>query len=207
MVGVTVGPRGPVSGTAGPVGPTLDLEGYTRFEVLGRGGFGTVYRARDLATNQFVAIKVFEATRPSEDWAVRFQLECGRLRALSERAQFVTVLGGGVLPDGAPYLISELMPGGSLSSRLEREGRPASGEILGIALELATALQAAHAIDVIHRAVKPANVLMSRFGRPQLADFVPTLLSSDYERLARRIRRGRVRRTGDPQRWRFVPRH
>ncbi|HEX3908996.1 MAG TPA: protein kinase [Mycobacteriales bacterium] len=181
-----MGARAHAGDTADTPCLALDFDGYAAFEVVGRGGFGTVYRARKPGSHRVVAIKVFETTRPSPDWAVRYAVECDRLRGLSERAQIVTVLDGGVLPNGAPYLVSELMAGGSLSSRLERGGRLPNGEILAIALELAAALQSAHEAGVVHRAVKPANVLMSRFGHPQLADFVPALLAPDYERSARR---------------------
>jgi basic membrane protein A len=89
---------------------------------------------------------------------------------LSEHPSIVTVLEAGFLDDGRPYLVMAFMPEGSLEDRI-REGPMGWQEATRVGVKLAGALDTSHQAGVLHRDVKPANVLMSQYGEPQLADF------------------------------------
>jgi hypothetical protein len=90
---------------------------------------------------------------------------------LSSHPNIVTIFDAGLTNDGKPYLIMEFMPEGSLDDRVEAEGPLGWDEVAEIGVKLAGALHTAHAATVLHRDVKPANVLRSSFGEPCLSDF------------------------------------
>ncbi|MEV3871638.1 serine/threonine-protein kinase [Streptomyces sp. NPDC049906] len=146
---------------------------------LGGGGMGTVWRARDLALDRPVALK--EVRPPDRDLA-EYDPEAARLlrarvlreaRALArvEHPNVVTIhhiVDGG--EDTYPWLVMELVTGGSLQDFLER-GPMAPADAARLGRELLAALRAAHAVGIQHRDVKPANVLLRPDGRPVLTDF------------------------------------
>lgn len=90
---------------------------------------------------------------------------------LSNHPNIVSVYAGGLTDGGLPYLVMPYVPGGSLHERLRREGRLPAAEVIELGSKLAGALAAAHAVGVLHRDVKPDNVLLSPYGEPQLTDF------------------------------------
>jgi hypothetical protein len=137
---------------------------------IGRGGFATVYRARQPRFGRTVAVKVLD---PGADplSIERFERECEAMGMLSSHPNIVTILDAGLSDDGKPYLIMEYMPDGSLDDRLAASGRLAWPEVVEIGVKLAGALHTAHQATVLHRDVKPANVLRSAFGEPCLCDF------------------------------------
>ena len=101
----------------------------------------------------------------------RFLGEAQAAGALSGHPGIVTVHNAGILPDGRPYLVMELCPGGSLTSWLDPAHRPSQERIRDVGVQIADALAAAHARGMLHRDVKPANILIDRYGNPGLADF------------------------------------
>ena len=133
---------------------------------LGRGGLGVVYRARHPRTGGEVALKVL--LDPDPRGKARFQREA-RTAARLRHPGIVSVQDLGE-EDGRPYLVMELVEGESLASRLRR-GPLAEEEAARLGAELAEALACAHAAGVLHRDVKPANVLIDRTGRARLTDF------------------------------------
>jgi uncharacterized protein YkwD len=148
----------------------LGLPGFDEVEEVGRGGFAVVYRARQVDLERSVAIKVLTGT--FDDRArQRFDRERRSLGALSSHPNIVAVYGSGIAPDGRPYIVMEYAPEGSLAERIASDTSLPWPDAVGIGAKLADALAASHAAGVLHRDVKPENVLFSAYGEPKLADF------------------------------------
>jgi serine/threonine protein kinase len=152
-------------------GEGWSLPGYQLGQVLGRGGFAIVYRARQLSLGRDVAVKVLTTDLASEGDRRRFERERQALARLSPHPGVVDVIDAGVTAERRPFVVMRLYPGGTLADRLAREGRLSVTEVIAFVARLADALDAAHAIGVIHRDVKPQNVLLTETGEPVLADF------------------------------------
>ncbi|MFI6513219.1 serine/threonine-protein kinase [Streptosporangium sp. NPDC050855] len=158
------------------------VPGYEVSGVLGQGGFGIVYRARQLAVEREVALKVDNRVLVSERDRRRFMREVTSAGALSGHPHVAHVYDAGVLPDGRPYMVLELCPGGSLLDRMRAEKRLPPAEVADIGIRIADALSAAHAAGVLHRDIKPANILINRYGNVVLSDFgLATMPSSGAE--------------------------
>jgi hypothetical protein len=138
---------------------------------IGRGGTGVVYRGRQSELLRDVAVKVVFSTGAPEEALRRWRREVTAMARLSNHPNIVAVFDGGVTDDGLPYLVMPLVPGGTLSDRLRSSGPFTPVEVVAIGTKLAGALGAAHDAGVLHRDVKPANVLMSPYEEPQLTDF------------------------------------
>lgn len=147
------------------------IDGRYRVESeLGRGGMGVVYRATQLALSRAVAIKQLSASVEDDPSAVeRFRREALAASRLAHPG-IVGVYDAGVF-DGSPYLVMELVEGEALDDLIARRGALAVDVALRIAAELGLALGAAHAAGILHRDVKPANVLIATDGRARLVDF------------------------------------
>jgi serine/threonine protein kinase len=149
---------------------TLGLAGFDEVAVIGRGGFGVVYRARQMDFDRLVAVKVLPGVFDDRARS-RFDRERRALGALSSHPNIVQVHSSGLTDDGYPYLVMEFAPGGSLGERIGRDGHLPWAEGATVGAKLADALGVAHDRGVLHRDVKPENVLFSEFGEPMLADF------------------------------------
>lgn len=145
----------------------LSLPGFQAFDVLGRGGFGVVYRARQLTVDREVAIKVDSRVILDDRDQRRFLREVRAAGRLSGHPNVVEIYDAGVLGDGRPYLVMELCPGGSLAGR----GPLPPADVIGIGRGIADALVAAHGLGVLHRDIKPGNILIKRYGTVGLGDF------------------------------------
>jgi len=152
--------------------PSLDLgvPGCDVAEEIGRGGYARVYRAVQRAFDRQVAIKVMSEA-VDDGTLSRFRRECLAIGGLSGHPNIVSVYDHGMTKNGRPYLVMEFLAGGSMASWLEGRGPLPWSTGVEIAVKLAGALESAHRAGVLHRDVKPENVLMSRFGEPKLADF------------------------------------
>ncbi len=102
---------------------------------------------------------------------MRFERECHAVGAVSGHPNIVGVHEGGFTDDGRAYLVMEYFPGGSLLDQLERDGPMSAVEVINVGLKIGRALGVAHDAGVLHRDVKPANILVSAYGEPALADF------------------------------------
>jgi serine/threonine protein kinase len=143
----------------------LSLPGYQTIDVLGRGGFAVVHRARQATIDREVAIKVDGRVILDERDQKRFLREVRAAGRLSGHPHVVEIYDAGVLPDGRPYLVMELCPNGSLRGPLP------VADVVRIGAQIADALVAAHDLGVLHRDIKPGNILLKRYGTPALADF------------------------------------
>jgi serine/threonine protein kinase len=158
---------------------TESVPGYRNLTRIGHGGFSVVYRAVQESFDRDVALKVLTVVGPDEDARRRFRREIQLAGKLSGHPHVVTVLDTGTTGSGRPYLAMDLYEGGSMKQRLGRSGPLSAAETAVVGAKIAEALAAAHALGVLHRDVKPNNILVSRFGEPALADFgVSCLLDS-----------------------------
>ena len=147
------------------------LSGRFRIErLLGRGGMSSVWEAYDEELGRPVAIKLLHARRlESADAVDRFEREA-RTLALFAHPGIVTVIDRGET-DGRPFIVCELVDGRDLHERIALEGPLPLAEALAIAVQVADALAYAHERGVIHRDVKPHNVLLTADGHAKLTDF------------------------------------
>ena len=144
---------------------------YRNPELIARGGMGEVYRAEDAHLARIVAVKLL-AGRFADNEAIRgrFTREALAVARLSHAPSTVTIFDVGE-HGGRPYIVMEYLPGGSLADRLERDGAQPVGRVLEWLGQAAAALDAAHTNGIVHRDVKPANLLLDDDERVKVTDF------------------------------------
>ncbi|PRX63290.1 serine/threonine protein kinase [Nonomuraea fuscirosea] len=143
-------------------------------ERLGSGGMGTVWRARDLALHREVAVKQVSPLAPELVQDAESSRVLREARALARISDPHLVTIHHIVEEGAgsyPWLVMELVPGGSLADRLEERTRLEPQEAAGIGRQVLSALRTAHAAGICHRNVKPADVLLRPDGSAVLTDF------------------------------------
>jgi serine/threonine protein kinase len=146
------------------------IAGLSEWRPLARGGLAVVWEARQLPMDRRVAVKVYQRELQGAD-RHHFVREASLGQKLSAHPGIATTYSAGILPDDRPYLVMELCPGGSLTKWLEPDQRPSEERVRQVGLQIADVLAAAHAAGVLHRDVKPANILIDSDGNPRLADF------------------------------------
>ncbi|MFQ6396196.1 protein kinase domain-containing protein [Nocardia sp. KC 131] len=149
--------------------------------MVGRGGFGVVYRCRQQALNRDVAVKILTTTEFDPQSAERFLREQQAMGALSGHPNIVHVLHVGTTVSGRPYLVMPYHSPGSLESRIRGTGYLPLEDALRIAIKLAGALETAHRAGILHRDIKPGNVLLTEYGEPQLTDFGIARIEGGFE--------------------------
>ena len=149
--------------------PPPTVPGLSGLTVLARGGYATVYRAVQDSVARDVAVKVENRTLENERDQRRFLREARAAGRMSSHPHVVDLFDAGVTTVGHPYLIMELCDG-SYAERMKTSPLDAA-EARDVGVKIADALADAHALGVLHRDVKPANILITRFGEPALADF------------------------------------
>ncbi|HEX3425032.1 MAG TPA: protein kinase [Acidimicrobiales bacterium] len=148
----------------------LGINGLTDAVEIGRGGFSSVYRALQPAFDRFVAVKIFDNVSMDAD-SQTFQRECRAIGRISGRANILTVHDAGMTESGRAFMVMAYMQRGSLADQLAGHGPLPWRDAIEIGAKLAQALQVAHDAGILHRDVKPNNVLVSDDGEPLLADF------------------------------------
>ncbi|MCC6616563.1 MAG: serine/threonine protein kinase [Anaerolineae bacterium] len=162
------------------------IAGRFRIETLiQRGGMGDVYRGTDLETEQTIAVKTLNRDMLQEDPLLleRFRREADVLRRLNH-PNIVRILAT-VDEDSGHHIVMEYMPGGSLGDLIDRDGKLPLDRSVHIALDLSDALTRAHRLQIIHRDVKPAHVLLAADGTPRLTDFGVAQMADRQTRLTR----------------------
>ncbi|MDQ2666972.1 MAG: serine/threonine-protein kinase [Gemmatimonadota bacterium] len=144
-------------------------DAYSVDTELGGGGMSRVFRARDRALDRDVVVKVFPADTAAALSAERFKREIA-LAAKLQHPHIVPLLSAGTTAHGLPYYTMPFVEGESLRARLTREGELSNAEVVGILREVARALAYAHDRGIVHRDIKPDNVMLSG-GAAMVTDF------------------------------------
>jgi len=152
-----------------PIQTGTNLGAYEVQEMLGQGAMGTVYRAYHSGLARTAAVKVLQALSPDPDANARFQREAQAIAQL-RHPNILNVYDFGEF-DGTPYMIVEYMAGGSLSDRMKQGVRFDQATSLQLLQGVAAGLDHAHNAGIVHRDVKPANVLVEGESNAVLADF------------------------------------
>jgi tRNA A-37 threonylcarbamoyl transferase component Bud32 len=153
---------------------------YRLGEIIGRGGMATIYRAHDTRLGRDVAVKLLRPEISADrDLADRFRREALAATVLRHQ-NIVACLDTGSDPAG-PFLVMDLIEGEDLAARLNRTGPLPATEVARIGLDIARGLGVAHIRGIVHRDVKPSNILLGRDGRAMITDFGIARLAADAE--------------------------
>jgi len=157
-------------GAAGTLGPQRLAGRYELMAMLGEGGMGTVYRARDVELDEEVALKMLRKELvDTPGMLARFRQEAKLARRVTHKNVARTFDIGE--HEGEKFLTMEFVDGESLASRAARRGKLPVSEVAHIVTEICAGIAAAHAASVVHRDLKPDNVLMAKDGRVVVTDF------------------------------------
>ncbi len=148
------------------------LPGYNVLSLIGSGGMGAVYRAKQKSLERFVALKVLspELAQRAPEFTERFNNEAGALAKLSHPS-IVHLFDCGRTKDGQLFIAMELVDGHDVDERLAGKQPLPAKEAIEIAITVCEALEHAHQRGVIHRDIKPANIMLDAAGRVKITDF------------------------------------
>ena len=142
---------------------------YTVLEKLGAGGMGEIYKAQDTRLNRFVAMKVLSTANAGDvERRRRFVQEAQAASALNHPN--IITIHDVVSTDGLEFMVMEFVSGVTLDDLIPKQGLNVQ-KSLDIAVQMADALQAAHAAGIVHRDLKPANVMVTGSGLVKILDF------------------------------------
>jgi non-specific serine/threonine protein kinase len=168
------------------VGPAvvsdLSAAGFEDAAEIGRGGFGIVYRCSQVALDRIVAVKVLTAGLDAN--RERFLREQRAMGRLTGHPNIVGVLQVGETESGYPYLVMQCHRHGSVEARIRGLGLLPLDEVLRLGVKMAGALETAHRLGILHRDVKPANILLTDYGEPALSDFGIAHISGGFKTAA-----------------------
>jgi serine/threonine protein kinase len=176
-----------VTGTDIPGALGTAVPGFELGELIGRGGCASVYRARQTSVGRDVALKIDNRHVTSERDRRRFKREVTSVGRLSGHPHVVEVYDAGVLPDDRPWIAMQLCPRGSLHEHVREHGPLGLAELQRVGVQLADALATAHDVGIVHRDVKPGNVLVNNYGVVMLSDFgLASVVDADSRHTATR---------------------
>jgi serine/threonine protein kinase len=164
-----------------PAGDPWHIGRYKVVRLLGRGGFGHVYLARDDDLNRFVAIKVPNRERISSPQNLDAYFKEAQILAQLDHPHIVRVYDIGRTDDGLCYVVSKFIEGSDLAAKIKGD-RPSVGESAALIATVAEALHYAHTRGLVHRDIKPANILIDAAGKPHVADFGLALRDEDFDK-------------------------
>ena len=144
-----------------------------RYEILGRigsGGMADVYKGKDHKLNRFVAIKVLKSDYRSDETFIKKFLSEAQAAAGLMHPNVVNVYDVGQ-DRGLYYMVMELVEGITLKDYIEKKGKLSAKETISIAIQMVTGIQAAHNCHIIHRDIKPQNIIISKEGKVKVTDF------------------------------------
>lgn len=155
------------------------VDGYTIGEVIGIGGFSTVYHARQQQFERDVALKLLTIRLDDPRAVRRFHNECVALGRLDAHPHIADIYAAGISGAGQPFIAMRWYKSGSVAELLAAKGQLPLEQVLEIGCQMADALSAAHSIGIIHRDVKPQNILISERGEFTLSDFGVSALGNE----------------------------
>jgi len=154
--------------------------GFADATLIGKGGFGAVYRCIETSLDRTVAIKILHPNHDEED-LTRFLREQRAMGRLSGHPNIVGILHVDITDRGEPYIVMPYHARGSIDDRIRDAGPLSTRDCLRLGVKIAGALQTAHLAGILHRDVKPANILISGYAEPQLADFGIARVTGSFE--------------------------
>jgi hypothetical protein len=169
-----------------PFDPQLppEIPGVTALALVGGGGSASVYKGQETALRRPVAVKILHARLSDARARAAFEGECERAGQVGEHPYAADVYQRGFTSEDWPYLIMRYYARGSLAGTLRGRGQPLD-DTLAMCANVACALQYAHNLSIVHRDVKPENILVDAYGEPALADFG---ISTDLDAATKTLR-------------------
>ncbi|MCQ4118317.1 protein kinase domain-containing protein [Rhodococcus tibetensis] len=167
-------------GVAHTVTAELSAAGFEDAHEIGRGGFGVVYRCVQPALDRIVAVKVLAADLDEEN-RVRFFREQRAMGRLTGHPHIVSALHVGATDSGRPYIVMPYHSQDSLDVRIRHDGPLPLEVALRFGVKMAGALETAHRLGVLHRDLKPGNILLTDYGEPALTDFGIAHITGGFE--------------------------
>ena len=147
-----------------------DLPGYRCLQHLGAGGNSQVYLYEQDMPRRKVAVKVLNEAGLTEAARRQFTAEANAMASLADHPHIVQVFTAAVTPDDRPYLVMQYFPQPNLNVRARREHFSVA-EVLRIGIQIGSAVETSHRTGILHRDIKPHNILTGQFGTPALTDF------------------------------------
>ncbi|MFF2059998.1 protein kinase domain-containing protein [Rhodococcus qingshengii] len=165
---------------AGSVASELVESGFDDAYEIGRGGFGVVYRCTQPSLDRTVAVKVLTADLDEEN-RLRFFREQRAAGRMTGHPNVVNVFQAGITSNGRPFIVMPYFAQDSVDTRIRNHGPLRLNDVLRIGVKIAGALEAAHRLGILHRDVKPGNILITDYGEPVLSDFGTAHFAGGFE--------------------------
>ena len=165
---------------ADAIATELTAAGFADADEIGRGGVGIVYRCTQVNLNRVVAVKVLLPVQLDE-YRERFVREQHAMARLTGHPNIVAVLQIGETESGHPFLVMPYCGHGCLQTRISRMGSLPLDEVLRLGVKVAGAVESAHRLGVVHRDIKPGNILLTDYGEPALCDFGIARIPGGFE--------------------------